>query len=335
MLNTGRGRRRAARPFEVVPATRHDPFSHAYVMNRRAAELIGRWMMRRPIDLEISKARLIRVGILCGDAEFLQRSPKTSEFSIHKERRGIPIASGVNPGVMIADCACSPRRGIGNHITVICSAYASAVCRGWETVVVWQPRQRSDARWEDMFKPIEGVEILEQYPKAGYRHREAYYSARSKERHLRACGLPWLEEKYWIAWREMARKIILLDELALPEVPPFSALSLRLAHPRQEITDWWAKAMPDLARPFITADCQEAFDIAMRRFPDAWFLCDKFQKNDSDRRGREHMRSSARDMMMLCQAERMFTVGRESTFRNLAHLGCGVPVMKTYSGKAP
>ena len=527
LLNTGKKNRRGGRPMSISPTRRSDPFTHAYIMNEKAAREISRWTMRHPIDLAISKANRIKVGLLGGRYRFDQRRPGESLQSIHRERKGekpfamstltttfeqafapwshrsadegtdkitrhgygpmyeeilsplkgtcaslleigvrtgaslkafqdylgpgsnvrgvdvdvsklkhdglkvvkadgssilfansIPDSSldvivddgshrvvdqwtsfrnlwrklkpggryiiedindertfrsmagevdfryydrrkefasddlcavftrGSDPttekpvrqpgaGVIIADCACSNKRGLGNHITSICAAYAAAHVRGWEMVVVWRPSQRADCEWSDLFQPVDGVEVTRHYPASGIKQLACYYDDRSKPQHLAAAGPCRYTSSYWQAWQEMARKINLIPELALPDYGRFDALSLRLAHPPQEITDWWIHAVPDLERPFISSDCKAAFDIARARFPDARFLSDVFQSRDDAHRGLRHMQSAARDMMMLCKASRIIAVGRASTFRNIAHIGYGVPVLKIYGGPAP
>lgn len=527
LLNTGKRNRRGGRPMSISPTRRSDPFTHAYILNEKAAREISRWSMRHPIDLAISKSNKLKIGLLGGKFRFDQRRPRDSDFSIHKERAGhnpMPMnapqtsfaeafapwshssaehgtdkitrhgygpmyesilsplrgskvslleigvktgaslkafseylgpdaaVSGVDitlenvnysgvcavkadgtsqsfastiqdatldiiiddgshrlvdqwtafrnlwkklkpggryiiedindergfksmaadvsfmyydrrkefssddlcavftrpmdlalerpvkqpgAGIIIADCACSNKRGLGNHITSICAAYAAAYVRGWEMVVVWKPSQRADCEWSDMFQPLDGIQITNRYPTSGIKQLACYYDDRSKRQHIDAAGPCRYTSTYWQAWQEMAKKIHLISELALPDFGKFDALSLRLAHPVQEITDWWIHAIPDLDRPFISADCKSAFDIAKARFPDARVLSEVFQPRDDSHRGIAHMQSAARDMMMLCKASRIIAMGRASTFRNLAHIGYGVPVMKIYGGAAP
>lgn len=334
-LHPGRLSRRKRLAPGLSVGGRGEIFTHASLIHRRAAESIVKWEMYDPIDLAISHNKWFKIGVLAGPNTFLQRPRREEVDAIHFEKRRPVASSRPGAGVIIADCRCSQKRGLGNLITVVCSAYAAAKVRGWETVIWWEPTTHCSAEWEQLFEPIPGIEIVRNRPSSGHRHTGAYYDAKTRGIHRESAGPGRHTPEYWQAWREIGPMIRLIPELALPEVPGFDAVSVRLAHPPQAITDAWAKVLPDIKAPFLAVDCREAFEIARRRFPDAWWLCDRFQPSDAAPRKIDHIRDAARDMVMLTRASRMFTVGRESTFRNLAHLGHGVPVLKSYAGPAP
>lgn len=362
-LHSGRKGQRGQSPFDVKPQQSSECFAHACLIHRRAASRIATWRMYEPIDIAMSKNPM-KKGVLWGSANFYQRSRDTAPHSIHFERTGkvprqqteisIPpekplpeansatvTASRAQPdsqrGVIVADCLYGPGRGLGNNITVICSAYAAAKFRGWDLVVAWKPKPRCGVEWEDLFLPLADIPFVNKVPKSGIIHRAAYYHRNAAE-HGRAIGQTERTPEYWQAWKEIAKMIQLRPDLALPpQDSPFSAISLRLNHPRWARTDWWLNSLPEMTRPFVAADSPTGLEIVRRRFPDAWSICDAFQTNDKDYlpRGLDQIQAAARDMMMLCKAERIITFGRDSTFRNLAHLGYGIPILKCYHGANP
>lgn len=335
-LHPGRLSRRKRLAPGLGVGGRGEIFTHAALIHRRAAESISAWEMFDPIDLAISRNRWFSIGVLNGPDTFVQQPRKEEVEAIHFEkRRSHLVKPKPSDGVIVADCRCSQKRGLGNLMTVVCSAYAAAKVRGWEMVIWWERTTHCGAYWEELFELIPGIDVVRRRPASGHFHTGAYYDAKTRVIHRASAGPGRHTQAYWDAWREIGPMIRLIPELALPEVPVFDAVSVRLAHPPQTITDAWAKALPDIKAPFLAVDCREAFDIARRRFPDAWWLCDRFQPSDAAPRNLDHIRDAARDMMMLTRASRVFAVGRESTFRNLAHLGYGVPVLKPYAGPAP
>ena len=88
LLNTGKKNRRGNRGMSISPSRRKDPFTHAYVLNEKAAKEISGWTMRHPIDLAISKSNKLKIGLLGGKFRFDQRPPRESTESIHRERAG-------------------------------------------------------------------------------------------------------------------------------------------------------------------------------------------------------------------------------------------------------
>ncbi len=104
MMNTGRENRRGRRSASISPATGNDPFTHAYLVNLKGAREMSRWEMRHPIDLAISKAKQMKVGLLNGMARFEQRSPADSMESIHRERK-----YGAVPDINDASAVPSPQ----------------------------------------------------------------------------------------------------------------------------------------------------------------------------------------------------------------------------------
>ena len=552
LLNTGKKNRRGNRPMSISPTRRSDPFTHAYIMNEKAAKEISRWTMRHPIDLAISKANRIKVGLLGGRYRFDQRRPRDSDFSIHRERKGEtpkpvagkisvevvtirygdaewlrvcsetlddwcerhgmpltvlgkgpenlpcpkfqivevlkrfveesphthlayvdadvfvhpeapepPVGDGLSamndrshdgwdrdwrgwcreifghdprsdskyynaglwfiskeaakvlvrhmkepfvervqeqhafnywidraksegmridllhptwnrdPGVLrnswmfhlwgsgckmakldrirraglliprssgslvVADCGRGRNRGLGNLLTTICGGYAAARSRGDEFAVHWRPGNHCQAEWGDLFESLEGVNFVKEVPSGAIRFRTAWYGTHVLGEHHAAAGLAELDDGYWSYWREMARKIRLRSDLVLPEAEPFDAISIRMLHPNGFLSEKFVEALPDLRAPFVASDCRRGFELVKERFPDAWSLDPPLYQNDRQRRELGHMRGAVRDMMMLCKSRRIFAVGRESTFRNLAFMGYGVPVFNLHNGMSP
>lgn len=238
--------------------------------------------------------------------------------------RGL-LGTHTGGGLLVADCAFQRKRGLGNRITLLCDAYATARVRGMEFAFTWTARRHCGATWTDLFQPLDGIEVLDFIPAgAEVRRRDTFYVGEVDR-------MP----EFWEAWREMARMIRLADGLELPEVEPFDAISLRLTHPRGAYHNRQIQQLPRVARPFISSDCPQGVEWVREVCPDAWNLDPKLFNADDVPRDIDHMRGAARDMMMLTRARSILALGRESTFRNLAHIGYGVPVMRFYEGSAP
>lgn len=87
MLHTGRKHRRGGGNTRITKTSGKDVFTHAYLLNEKAAREISTWTMRHPIDHAISKSRRLKVGVLWGNRRFNQRPPLSADFSIHAERK--------------------------------------------------------------------------------------------------------------------------------------------------------------------------------------------------------------------------------------------------------
>lgn len=238
-------------------------------------------------------------------------------------------------GVIVASCR-NPGIGLGNRITILCSAYASASVSGRRCVLYWPTGRGCRAKWDDLFKPLENVEIVDREPLRAVRHSVPSYVPSKINRMLAASGMKHFTEEYWDAWRECARSIRLIDDLALPETPePFTAVSIRANWGPRSPRPMWEKHLALPKDSFICTDSPDAYQKAVIACEGGWSLSQPQSSSDMGSRGVEGMQAAARDMMMLTRASCILTIGERSTFRNLAHLGYQVPVFKFYRSRNP
>lgn len=225
--------------------------------------------------------------------------------------------------------------GLGNRITNLCAGFAAAKIRDMDVILAWRASNLCGAEWEDLFLPLEGIEIIDGGIPCDVRYDIGYYCGNAGARHQRIAGIPIDSPDYLAAWREAAAMIRLQPALELPDVEGFDAISARTTTPPNYFKWEWVDQLPDLSRPLITADSVDSQRRLLERYPDGWTLNPPLNRRDLDRRGLDHTQGAARDMFMLAKARRIIAMGRESTFRNYAHIGMGVPVLQLYHGLSP
>lgn len=226
-------------------------------------------------------------------------------------------------------------RGLGNRLTAICGGYAAAKTRGVEFAAVWTPGRGCCVRWTDVFKPPTLFDFIDKVPKGALTHKEPSYIPRRRAAHFRAIGRQEFPPEYWAAWKECAQSIHLRDELEVPDVKDFIAVSIRGNFPlRSASDDWWAGTrLP--AGAFICSDSKMQFERALKICPDAWWLSQPVTDEDLANRGRQGVIAAARDMMMMCRARLILAVGSRSTLRNVPVIGYGVPIFKLAENRNP
>ena len=236
---------------------------------------------------------------------------------------------------IVASCK-TPGIGLGNRMTILCSAYAAAAVRGDDCVLYWPTGRGCEAHWSDLFKPMELVEIVSREPINAKVHNVPSYVPSKVSRMLRTAELKRFTTEYWAAWRKCAQSIELIDELALPDHPErFTAVSIRSNWaPRAPKNDWMHKLQLPQGS-FICTDSPEAHRQAMAVCENGWSLSVPQTKHDMGARDVRSMQAAARDMMMLTRASCILAIGDRSTFRNLAHIGYHVPVFKPYRNRNP
>jgi hypothetical protein len=236
---------------------------------------------------------------------------------------------------IVASCR-TPGIGLGNRLTILCSAYASSVMRGVPCALYWPKGFGCQAEWKDLFKPLECVEMVKSPPSAMEEHRQCSYTGGRIRKHVTMAGLEKFTPEYWAAWRECARLITLIDDLALPDAPPgFTAVSIRANWaPRAPRQDWDHRLV--LPRgSFICTDSPAALERALAICEDGWHLSQPVSSHDMGARDLASVQAAARDLMMLTRASLILAVGERSTFRNLAHIGYQVPLFAYYRGRNP
>lgn len=236
--------------------------------------------------------------------------------------------------MILADCT-TPVHGLGNRITILCSAYAAATVRGLPCAMVWRPTYACDARWTDLFQPHPFVPEVDSVTatRPSRRHKACCYSPGKRAAHRRIAGPARYTPAYWAAWRECARAIRLREDLALDGLPE----GYPAVHVRASIAPlppgWLASIRPRQA--FLSCDHATTARALREAWPDSWSLAEPAGDADMDGRDPAGMRAAARDMMALTKATVLHAVGPPSTFRNLAAIGYEVPVWKLYEGPAP
>jgi hypothetical protein len=238
--------------------------------------------------------------------------------------------------IIVADCTRNTH-GLGNRMTILCSAYAAAKATGRELIVAWKPGADCQALWEDLFLPMEDVSFSKTLPSHGLHHIACCHTGgRHGRRQIATAGESYDTPAYWEAWRECARKIQLAAALEGGMPSDYHAVHIRSLYPGRE-TD--VKLM-DWCNPFensyLACDGIEAFNAAIARWPHLKYLHKPIARTDrGEGRKREEVRKSARDMIMLTRAKSLLACGGPSTFRNLAHIGYDVPTCRAYKGGSP
>ena len=237
--------------------------------------------------------------------------------------------------MIVADCR-SPNYGLGNRINVLCAAYAGAAVRGMPCSCVWESSADCQAEWSDLFLPLPDVEMLGEIPKGAIVNNVPTYLPKHKQRHKRQVGVPVFTAEYWEAWQRCAKNIRLLPELEVPDKRGFTAVHVRALHQRTPVHPGWWRAVPALSNLFLSVDDSATFRMLQYVWPNAWWLNEPTATQDrGENRGLEDIKAAARDMVMLSRADRMIVVGGPSSFRNFAHLGFAVPLLRCYHGTNP
>lgn len=308
--------------------------TQAYLISRKACEVVAAFEMRHPIDHALTRCKRLTGGSLWGEAHFEQRREDGTD-GIYREREAQKRARTKKHAVVVADCTAGARRGLGNRLTTICAAYACAKRRGLPLAVKWRPGEGCGVEWRELFEPPEGVSFLEDEPEDALVHREAYYTAKNRKRHADLAGIAELDARYWADWREAAALIRPRAGIGLPDRRGFTAVHLRSNHDRRRLEDRWWEAWPDPGEVFVATDHPGVLEKALEVWPRAWALPAARAPEDMDGRDAAGQIEAVRDMFMLCRAGLILGNRVETTFRNLAHLGHGVPVAHLYQGDAP
>lgn len=240
---------------------------------------------------------------------------------------------------IIAAYTNNPRMGLGNRITMICAGYAAAKISGSEFVSCWERGKGCDANWSDLFKPSSLFETVDTMPSGAYAFKEPSFPKdisgfehkqldMDAGNHKKYIGMDTFTPEYWQYYRECAQSIELVDELALPNVSDFISVSIRsnwgLRAPKR---GWWERAeIPDGC--FICSDSEKAFSKIDDICDEYWYLSKPTCNKDLQNRDLESIKDAARDMVMLTRSKLILAIGPQSTFRNLAVLGYGVPIFK-------
>lgn len=316
-------------PSKVVPATRKEICAHAYLIHRKAAEVIASFKMGNPIDHAIVRCRRLAVGVLQGPAVFSQE--RDGAFGIYRERK----KAACRPvDAVVADCRSGFDRGLGNRLTVLFSAYAAASVRNVPLLMLWGNGGKGcRVAFRDVFKKNHDVEEISEFPSNALICDLAYYSRRTAGKFSALVGDA-SHDEYWSAWRMAAKSLELCSEL--PKIQGFPAVHLRTNHQGRKLNDDWKRLFPHPGEgAFLSIDnpiiLQEALDL----WPGTWSLPAVRGIKDDSERGLPGVIVAARDMMMLSRAK--FIIGNkvESSFRNLACIGYGVPMLHLHHGNNP
>lgn len=237
--------------------------------------------------------------------------------------------------MIIADCT-QDYHGLGNRITILCSAYASARVTGQPMILAWLPGADCQAFWHDLFEPLEGIDISRTLP-AGKRHLAcAHVGGKHRQRHLASAGKKYSSALYWAAWRECAQKVRLIPELEAGIPSDHHAMHIRALYPGRGIPENHLNWCNPFEGSYLAADSLGIFNEAILRWPHIKFLHTPIATKDrGDCRGRDLVRNAAREMVMLSRAKSIIAIGGPSTFRNMAHIGYDVPLYYVYKGGSP
>jgi hypothetical protein len=260
------------------------------------------------------------------------RFPDPSMF----EDNEVVSSPWIDEDVVVADCT-RHTHGLGNRITILCSAYAAAKATNRKLIVAWQPGNDCQANWSDLFAPMEDVTFVDRLPSYGSHHIACCHtSGKHGRRQIDSAKGTYDTPAYWDAWRECASKIRLNDELAEGMPTGHHAIHIRSLYPKRQmdcnLMNWCAP----FEGSYLACDGAAVFDDAIARWPHLKYLHKPCALTDrGDGRKLEEVRKAARDLIMLTQAKSIIACGGSSTFRNLAHIGHDVPLYHVYKGGAP
>lgn len=232
------------------------------------------------------------------------------------------------------ECA-EPNGGLGNRLTVICSGYATAKLLNREPKLYWKKSGHGcRAEFLELYKIMPEIELVDSVPEGEETFFAWYYGGIAKKFHEQWLGDKLFSEEYWHYYREGAKQIQLIDSIALPEKGNFNALHVRGNYkPRSADSEIYDRFRAEGL--FIATDNSEAYDSLMKNATNCWSLSKPKTKFDFMNRDLDSLKEAARDMMMLTKANTLLTIGKDSTFRNLATLGYQVPTFSLYSGESP
>jgi hypothetical protein len=224
--------------------------------------------------------------------------------------------------------------GLGNRITVVCATYACAQVRGINAAFVWHNEWDCQCEYGDLFEPHPLIQQVSELPKNEEIFSACVYYPDWMGGHLHGARQERLSEEYWSAWRKCARAFKLRPELELPANKGFLVIHARENdHMRAEGQTLHLKDMP----AYVACDSASLKAKLLGMMPSSWALETEILDRDYGEgcRTRNQMQDAARDLMMLTRASAILTIGRDSTFRNLAVLGFEVPCFKYYQGLCP
>jgi len=228
--------------------------------------------------------------------------------------------------------------GLGNRLTLLCAGYASAKVNGANFISKWDPGTGCKAEWSDLFKkPTLFEQVSDRIPGDCEVFQSPSFGETFMQRgkHERAAGDKFASADYWRYFRECARSVELVEELALPDKKDFIAVSIRANWKPRSPEKNWSKNLRLPSGSFICSDSKAAFATARRCCEDSWHLSSPTTNRDMGNRGNVAVKAAARDMMMLTKASMILTIGPHSTFRNVAALGYEVPVFRMDKSLSP
>jgi hypothetical protein len=222
------------------------------------------------------------------------------------------------------ECA-DPNGGLGNRITVICAGYATAKILGMEPKLYWTAQGHGcRAEYTDLYKPMDSIELVDFIPDSEDTFFAWVYAGGGLRFHEKWLGKSFATPHYWSLFREAASQLQLIDSLQIPDLSGFNALHVRGNYqPRAIDPSFYHDYKP--AGLFLSVDNKDSYDSLIKGSVDCWSLSVPTTNYDLMNRTPELLQDAARDMMMLTRASSILTIGKDSTFRNLACLGYGIP----------
>lgn len=224
-----------------------------------------------------------------------------------------------------------PVEGLGNRLTCLCSGYAVAMIKKKKPYFYWETGHGCRAEFDDLFKPIEEIKQLKSPPQMEIPKFWAVDFAGGYRNHLK-----WLEsglnEEYWRHYRYIAQKIRLNTKIQsrIPRSSGFIAVHIRMHHwppSRRQIEK--LKNMKSDKKIFLSTDSKKIYEELMTDCPNKfWSLSKPTSNEDLGNREIEQQKEALVDMFTLCKADYILTLGKSSSFRNLAVHGYNVPSFK-------
>jgi hypothetical protein len=240
--------------------------------------------------------------------------------------------------MIIADCTTN-YHGLGNRLTILCSAYAAAYARGIPVSMAWRPGEDCQAEWNDIFEPLPDVEIIRSLVNNAEHHVGCCYLKGKHTSRQHAIGKDKIYTPiYWDAFRRCAKNIKLIPSLSIDTEKKYHSLHIRSLNPKHHLPSDWLDLFTPYDNSYLSVDSRWAYDAIMAKHPDIGLWCLNAPTANRDRggcRALEFIQNAARDMMMLAHARSLLVVGGPSTFRNIPHIGFSVPVSYIYRGANP
>jgi len=240
--------------------------------------------------------------------------------------------------MIIADCTTN-YHGLGNRLTILCSAYAAAYVRGIPMSMAWRAGNDCQAEWHDLFEPLPDVEIIESVTGGAETHVGCAYLKGKHAARQRAIAKELVYTPiYWDAFRRCAKNIKLIPSLSVDTEKKYHSVHVRSLNPTHPLPGDWLNLFIPYDNSYLSVDSQWAYDAIMKKHSNVGLWCLNPPTASRDRggcRALEFIQDAARDMMMLAHAQSLLVVGGPSTFRNIPHIGFGVPVAYVYRGANP